>query len=222
MDIFSLRRLSFGPLVIATDGGLPALAEERHRLDADGDMPRLIEATGLKDGDIAVDCGAFVGDTAAALAKSGARIIAFEPFLDAFTCLIYNTYRMKVAAFNTPTGNGEKVELVYACHGRNHGMRRVQPSDGLQAVPTTRIDYLGLQAVKLIKVDVEGSEIPTLLGAAETIKRCRPFLYCEMYKDGLANRGYTPEQLEQTIRELGYSLTMWGELPRFDWFCTPV
>ncbi len=225
MKKFTLRQLSFGPLVIDDDGGLPALAEARHRLDADGDMPRLAAAVDLRGGCTAIDVGAFVGDTTVALAVTGAHVIAFEPFLDAFVCMLYNTQGLRVRAINRPAGNGERVELVterYGGAGHNHGMRSVIPSDAADSVLTVRIDELELPACSLIKIDCEGSEIPTLIGAKETIARCRPFLYVEMFKEGLAWRGYTPEQLEAQIRSMGYNLEMWGEPPRWDWFCRPV
>ena len=223
LTTFTLRRLSFGALCIEGDCNQPARSEKMGTLDIDGDMPRVAEACGLAPGDVVVDAGGFVGDTAVALAQSGAEVYAFEPFLDAFVCLLYNTRRYKVHAMNRPTGNGEHVYFVYECPGPNYGMRRVVPCepDG-DSVQTFRIDDLNLPACKLMKIDVEGSEIPTLLGAVETIKRCRPFLFVEMFADGLAQRGYTPEQLAQTINDLGYQMVMWGEPPRWDWFCRPL
>src|SRR5262249_49779677 len=59
---------------------------------------------------------------------------------------------------------------------------------------------LGLAACRLIKIDVEGMEREVLAGAAETIRRCRPFLYVE---DERRDRS---EALGAFLHELGYVL----------------
>lgn len=217
--LFTLKQLSFGALVIEGDCNQPVRSESMGTLDIDGSIPEVARRSGIKDGDIAIDAGAFVGDTAEALAKTGATVYAFEPFLDAFVCMLYNTRSTKVKAINLPTGNGELVKLIYDCPGPNFGMRRVQKSD--VGIETFRIDTLGLASCKLMKIDVEGFEIPTLLGAKETILRCRPYLFVEHFVDGQINCGYTPEQMVFTIKSLGYEMEMWGAPPRWDWFCTP-
>ncbi len=223
---FTLRQLSTGDLCIDGDCGLPPLAEARHRLDVDGDMPKLADACGISAGDVVIDVGAFVGDTAQEHLRRSAKVYAIEPFADAFTCLMFNTraYREQVWCLNAAAGNGEWVKLVYQCPGPNLGMRSVIPADDSdpEKMRALRIDDLELESCKLMKIDCEGSEIPTLHGAAETIRRCKPFLYVEMYADGLAHRGYTPQQLVDTIHTLGYEVEMWGSPPRWDWFCRPI
>lgn len=222
MKDFALRRLSFGAICIADDCNFPPRAEAIGHLDIDGDMPGICRRVGLKSGDVVVDVGAFVGDTASVFADFGAEVHAFEPFFDAFVCLTFNSRSRNIHCHHGPVGNGERVALVYECPGPNYGMRRVVETAGPGSVKSLRIDDLGLATCRLMKIDCEGSEIPTILGARETIARCRPFLFVEMYDTGLRQRGFTPEQLEQTIRDCGYSLDMVGEPPRWDWFCSPA
>jgi len=220
--LFTLRRLSWGALCMEGDDNFPHRAEAAKTFDLDGDKVWVAERVGLKPGDVVVDVGAFVGDTPFVWAnKFGCKVHAFEPFLDAFVCCIYNCRYLPVTCYNVPAGNGERVRLEYNCPGPNFGMRSVRADDGPESVESFRIDSLNLPAVKFMKIDCEGSEIPTLLGAAETIRRCRPILFVEMFRDGQAWRGFTPEQLEETIRVLGYRLEMVGELPRYDWLCWP-
>jgi FkbM family methyltransferase len=224
MTAFTLRRLSFGALVVEGDCNEPVRAEAKGHLDVDGDMPKVCAAIGLKPGDVVVDVGAFVGDTAMSFIEAGAMVFAFEPFLDAYVCLLYNTHgSRRVWTYNSPVGNGEFVKFVYECPGPNYGMRRVVPvpQNDPDAVVTVRLDDISFPRVKLIKIDCEGSEIPTLLGAKRLIRDDRPYLFVEMYEEGLKQRGYTPADLEATIRDLGYDLQMWGEPPRWDWLCIP-
>lgn len=224
----TLRLSSTGVLYPAADNNYGTLVELRKRIDVDGDMPRLAEACGVKAGDLVIDAGGFIGDTAMPFLNVGASVIAFEPFFDSFTCMLYNTraHSGQMDARNVPVGNGDAVRLIYDCPGTNHGMRRVSVCnpDSADAVYTFKLDSLlrvNVPKVKLIKVDVEGSEIPTLLGAAELIERDKPFLYVEVYDGGLANLGYDRHQLAKTISDLGYTMAIWGEEPRFDWLCSP-
>jgi len=223
-NVIHLRRLSFGALCIEGDCNQPPRSEAMKTLDIDGDMPKLAKAIGLQMGDVCVDAGAFIGDTAEALFKAGAgEVHAFEPFFDAYVCAVFNNRNNPgVTIYNRPTGNGERVKLVYDCPGPNFGMRSVTPDDGPTSFATARIDELKLPACKLMKIDVEGAEIPTIIGASETIARCRPWLFVEMYAEALAKRGFTPADLEKVIRDRGYELTMWGEPPRWDWLCRPL
>lgn len=227
MNQFTLRKYSFGDyLGIVGDEAHSRLAEERKRIDADGDMPKLAEACGIKNGDAVIDIGGWIGDTALPFLRIGAHVTAFEPFLDAYVAMLYNTrhYPHMFRGLNAPVGNGEWVKYIYECPGSNYGMRRMEvaPPASPGAVKTVRIDNCAVgTAVKLIKCDCEGSEIPALLGAKELIERDRPFLYVEVYDDGLKNRGYTRTDLADCISSLGYDMTMWGEEPRFDWWCSP-
>jgi FkbM family methyltransferase len=238
MNEVHLKRYTFGDyLGLANDRAHSVLAETRKRMDVDEDMPRLIAACGIAEGDVVLDVGAFIGDTALPLLEVGATVVAFEPFLDAYVAMLYNTTGKfvrptggrKIKCMNVPVGNGEWVELVHECPGSNFGMRRVVPSkEGAHgAVKTVRLDDLFYMAgdaggrIKLIKIDCEGSEIPTLEGARKLIARDRPFLYVEHYVEGLKQRGYTEKDLTDCIASLGYVMEMWGEPPRWDWLATP-
>lgn len=230
MNQFLIKKLSFGPIYPGGDVDFPVCAEREQRIDHNRDVPKLCEAAGVKHGDIVIDVGGFIGDTAYAFEKAGARVYMFEPFLDSFVCALYNTRRMRVECFNRAVGNGETVKFIYECPGPNFGMRRVQVVE--QGAPDSTIalkldDFdaqtgLPLGKVRLLKIDCEGFEIPTLLGARKLIEKHRPILYVEHYVDGQKNCGFTPQQLVETIHSLGYTTEMWGEPPRWDWFCRPI
>jgi FkbM family methyltransferase len=220
---FTIRRLKMGAFVLEGDNNFPHRAELAGHFDIDGDKGKIAEAVGLGPGMIMIDAGAFIGDTAHIFSSYGCEVIGFEPFLDAAVCAWLNTRGIpNVRILNLATGNGEKVELVFECPGPNFGMRSVRVSDGPNAIASTRIDELELARLDFLKVDVEGREIETLLGARETIKRCKPILFVEMYEDGLKRQGHTPAELEECIRSLGYDLQMWGAPPRWDWLCRPA
>jgi len=77
-------------------------------------------------------------------------------------------------------------------HSRNNfgGLELIQPRnsdnrdmkwDGWGRVETSTIDAFDFN-VDLIKLDIEGMEDKAVRGAANTISRCRPAVYCEMTK----------------------------------------
>ena len=80
MKLFNMQRLSFGAICPAGDVNFPPAREATGHLDIDGDMPRICRRAGLEPGRVAIDIGAFVGDTAVAMAEFGAEVYAFEPF----------------------------------------------------------------------------------------------------------------------------------------------
>lgn len=66
------------------------------------------------------------------------------------------------------------------------------------SVKMVRIDDFKLPTCHFIKADIEGMEIDALLGAKDTIKRCRPILYVE------ADKKDKTTSLIRLIRSMGY------------------
>ncbi|MBP7335129.1 tetratricopeptide repeat protein [Niveispirillum sp.] len=70
----------------------------------------------------------------------------------------------------------------------------------------TAIDSLNLPRLRLIKAALEGREVELLRGAADTIARCRPYLYLRN------DRPERETELVSLLRSLGYR--MWSHRPR--------
>lgn len=77
---------------------------------------------------------------------------------------------------------------------------------GEGVIPTLRIDDLGLSHCDLIYLDIEGFELFALMGAEETIQRCRPVIAVEINK-GIEYYGHSPESLRSLIQGFGYQLS---------------
>lgn len=82
-------------------------------------------------------------------------------------------------------------------------------------VPATTIDKLVAgeqQRIGFIKLDFEGGEYHALLGAADTLKNGRPFVFFENSVHSPKLNGYTIEEFGAYMSSLGYELcTVFGE-----------
>ena len=157
----------------ALDGELRATGEAE--LDV---LPALVRA-----GDLALDVGANVGLFALALARLGARVIAFEPnpsMVNAVRLLRLRGVEVRPYALSDRDG-GATLALPDGDTGRaTIDDARVPQGDPRMAVALRRLDDLGLTGVTFIKIDVEGHEEAVLDGGAATIARDRPALLIEI------------------------------------------
>ena len=126
---------------------------------------------------LAVDGGANVGSWTRALADSFEVVHAFEPNPAAYACLERNVAEWGIAGEVSTHARGisdrrENVSLTTNANGRTISGRISGPGD-IECVP---IDSLDLPACSFLKLDVEGYEAQALNGAAETIKKHRPWM----------------------------------------------
>jgi len=88
------------------------------------------------------------------------------------------------------------LELRARVGGENIG-QHLDYSRPSQRVRVQTIDSFGLTRCDLIKLDLEGMEAEALMGASETIERCKPILFIETIKSDKA-------AISQTLRDAGY------------------
>lgn len=131
-------------------------------------------------------------------------VYTFEPDPINFYCLTKNT-TSRVIKFQGCLGNVPNfVNLSYdEIHHKkpNSGGYRVK---GNGNIPTLILDNLTLPVIDLIHLDIEGFEKFALLGAVETIKRCKPIIALEL--NGLAEKyNHTNNDVKILMTSLGYS-----------------
>lgn len=152
---------------------------------------------------IAIDGGAHVGSWSELLKERFETVHAFEPG-PAFEFLVENAREWR----NVVTHNAALADEVCAVESwhRKPGAKmtarkiRKSPSGDLPGIP---IDALDLDRCSLIKLDVEGFEYPALIGARETIKRCRPFVLVELAANGWHIKK-TDADVVNLLRDFGY------------------
>lgn len=140
----------------------------------------------IKPEDRVIEVGANIGIHTVGLCRAAREVIAIEPQPSVYRQLCGNL------AIN----NVQNVVVHNAACGSSAGFLNFQPYDTTQehnsggvplsdgpgvAVPVVRLDTLvsGLDALKLIKIDVETMELEVLKGAENLLAKHRPLLYVE-------------------------------------------
>lgn len=175
--------------------------------DNDREYGRLQEW--VKPGDWVIDAGANVGNYAARLSDlvgASGRVFAFEPIPETFELLTANIGQLanrNVTLFNVAVSDeaGLKGMSVPVMQNgmRNPYMAHLGGEDvaGL-AVMCLPIDRLQIpRRVSLVKIDVEGHELPALRGMRALLDRDHPLLVVEGRSEEVASYlgslGYTFE-----------------------------
>src|SRR5262245_31477229 len=161
---------------------------------------------------VVIDVGANIGAQALPLATrlSGeGRVIAVEPTDVAMTRLRQNcALNPALAARMTLVHRalvapGERAAPSYFASWPLSGADGAHPvhqgapgaSSGVGSTLDGLIGELGLTRVDLIKLDVDGNEVPVLRGASETLARHRPTVVFELCPYLLEERGEDPTAL---------------------------
>jgi FkbM family methyltransferase len=134
----------------------------------------------------AIDCGAYIGDTALAFVRKGVnKVICFEPVKNNFILLQKNikliTKGTSASIVPVPKGVGSKKENLSITGSDSGAIIRHSTN---QPVEITDIDSFVKENncnVGIIKMDVEGFEWNIIQGALDTIKRNRPILLISIY-----------------------------------------
>lgn len=127
----------------------------------------------------AVDAGAHVGTWTVEMARHFQAVNAFEPCAETHALLAENVAHLPhVCVLRLALADRHaELRLALPHAGANSGMRAVATEgERVAAVP---LDALNVTSLDLIKLDLEGYEMPALFGARETLRRCRPVVVME-------------------------------------------
>jgi FkbM family methyltransferase len=170
-----------------------------------------------------LDVGANVGlYTALAMHLTGAdgTVVAIEPHTEsrrflALTIQANAATRTSVHVFDYAASDREgTAELYVNPHNKaDNRLYRSEPTPQTQSAPVrlrpidTILDGLGLNAIDILKIDVQGSEFSAITGAAKTIRNSPGMmLLSEFWPDGLRQAGCAPERYLGLLRALGLTL----------------
>lgn len=216
-----IEQLPNGQWVVEGDSHFAVWAKQRGNIITDPGLMRWLKPH-LEGVKVAYDLGANIGDHTRAYLDMGMQVVAIEPNPLPFQCLQKNcpTARcLQVAASDT-------AGVATFAQSENVGASRIAPGGGMQVI-TVALDSLDLPDPGYVKLDVEGYEVFALRGMIETLKRCKPIIFCEVNRGALAANGHTPEDITSLLRDyLGYTKfsyyppnAEWSD-PQFDLLCT--
>ena len=160
----------------------------------------------VKTKGIAVQAGGHVGMFPLWLSQHFELVYTFEPEPRNFACLVRNANADNIIAQRgVLSDNTGTIELRVAGSGGGHNVMSEGGADKRGAIPSHVIDNLFLPRCDFIMLDIEGHEMPALLGAINTIDRCRPVITLEARGHGVKKgRGHTDEDVEHFILSLNY------------------
>lgn len=183
-------------------------------------------AAALRRGDVFLDVGGNVGrisHAASWLVGRHGQVHAFEPSPEIsdvlrHRALFFGLDNVTINQVALSAHAGEAVLHEYA-EGRGGssslraGSSPGQRHDRETAVPVATLDdYVadkGIQAVRLLKIDVEGAELDVIRGALRTLETLRPVLLVEASHHTSAVFGYDLDQLIDAIHAQGYEIFSW-------------
>ena len=172
----------------------------------------------LRPGMTFFDCGAHIGFYTLLAAERGCTTVAFEPTPDTFERLcrnvainVFSAVDCRQEALSDETGIGQ----IFGFPDSNSGMNTLSHGDALAECKVVRIDDLDLPPPDVMKIDVEGSEVSLLHGAAETIRRHRPVIVIEVSGTTAAYFGQVADDIIEAVYSLGdwRMLYLWGRHP---------
>ena len=147
-----------------------------------------------------IDCGAWIGQWSL-MHRHAEHVEAFEPNPDILPLLEHNIqscpqiHLHRTALSNQPG----RTALRYESHT---GTCHMWPEGHAQDIEVRTLDSYQFSDVDIIKIDVEGMEVPLLQGAEQTIRRNRPWILIEGNE--------SPGRYGRSKRDILHLLHSWG------------
>ncbi|MDR1614937.1 MAG: FkbM family methyltransferase [Campylobacteraceae bacterium] len=164
----------------------------------------------VKEGDIVIDVGAWIGDFSAYATSKGAVAYAFEPVHDTFQILKETVKLNNNKIYPIQKGLGDKeCELLIYKDLYNSGTNTIIPKENRtkETIAITTLDKFvkenNINRIDFIKADIEGAERDMLKGAAWVLKNFAPKLAICTY-----HLPDDPQVLEKLILEANPNYTV--------------
>lgn len=142
----------------------------------------------LTENDIAVDIGAYIGLHTLVLSKICKKVYSFEPqplIAECFRKTLDESDQNNILFFEKGLSNIKAKSSVKTNNDGDASILGTRPKKGYKymfPVELDKLDNIVNEPVKLIKIDVEGHEWETLLGADRVIRESKPIIILETFK----------------------------------------
>lgn len=177
-----------------------------------------ILAPGMYFLDIGANIGYFSLLAASIVGKQGA-VFAFEPYHNNVKLLYHSTEAngfscIKIFPFAVANINGLLLYNNEASNGKIEAVSDIKMSLSSDMVYAVRLDdFLQLDKLDVIKIDVEGAEYMALTGARQLLQKTRPIIFSEFSPPALmTTSGVTAEEyLKILLIDRDYTLSVISE-----------
>lgn len=197
----------FNDIAIIENDLISGWIKEHGRLDFDNNSnPQILKY--IKEGDVVIDAGGYIGDTSCAFAKAVGRhglVKVFEPNPVAFECLKHNMKNFtQVQVYNNALSYvGDKNNYIIDYNDKNVGASYIRQKEKGSKF-SIAIDSINLSKLDFIKIDCEGFEVNILNGASETIEKFKPIIVLEINRGALERNGHTPQMIFEFLDKMNY------------------
>jgi FkbM family methyltransferase len=163
--------------------------------------------TVLRDGDRSIDAGANIGHLTLVASRrvgSNGEVIAVEAHPQIFGYLEANVdlnRASNVQAVHCALG-AESGEVAFTSR-RSDDQNYISSDGAVRVRMRTLDDIVKPGQIRLLKLDVEGYELPVLRGAQRTLSDTQ-IVYCELTKNNCSRFGYEPEEIERFLLGAGF------------------
>ena len=179
----------------------------------------------VEEGDSVIDAGANVGFFSLLLARlvgQGGRVLSIEPGANNVQKLVHNIKLNNIANITLGTvalADSNREIDFYLCNdsGINSAWVNEAASRQKTTVNGVRLDdiWVGKIAPKLIKMDIEGSELQALRGARNLLALHPNFIIMEFNEGALQAMGASVADIRHFLHDFGYELFILSELGFF-------
>jgi len=173
----------------------------------------------VRPGDVVVDVGANEGLVSLAAASVGAMVYAFEPNEElcqrlrgenivAYQAALFSESMRHVFTVVDGRSGLSSLEFSAAARAKEELIPDLRGKAKLRAtvVETKRLDEYRLPRLHLLKIDAQGADYDVLLGAEDTVRRCRPVILVEVWPPGLGAFGRSPADISEYLHRHGYRM----------------
>ena len=162
------------------------------------------------NGNLALDIGSHVGIWSKRLSKDFSQVICFEPLPIHIECHKKNCDNLNNVTLHKYALSNIETDTIMFTKPKNSGMStivqeytntRQKPNFNNQSeviVKTKKLDSFTFPKIDFIKIDVEGHEKEVLLGGKETILKCLPKMYIEIWPKNL-------NYISEILKSMGYN-----------------
>jgi FkbM family methyltransferase len=184
----------------------------------------------LKPGMTVIDAGANIGEitlVAAKMVGASGHVYAFEPLPEIASKLSQNVSLNNFTqvfihekGLSDEPGDKEIYRASSDFHdgSKHEGLATLYPSEqrGEKAgvISLVTLDDFCEQAeikqLDLIKMDIEGAELPALKGGIETLRRFMPYIIIEVQQETTSQAGYNAADILALLEPLGYRFDIIG------------